>query len=328
VFASALNKGIRGGLPLVLGFVFVCALLSVFSTTNIETNNYPNLFYNYFTTKITSKILIVLINYLFILLGVFLVTIITINQEIVDKSNYFPVFIFVVLSSVSINAFQIVPQAFTNIFILFSIYKLLDCYRKENILNQLFEAGFWLSLSAYITISSVISFPLFFIILLILRPFYWREWVVGILGFITPIFILECVSYLSDFYLGYFFGAVAMYLKSFNLPSYSEYYLPLSIFLFLLLLFSLLNNLLNNFSNTVKKQRAKIILVWILIFSSISFFSGGSNSSTTILTFAFPFSYFIGAFLYQLKDIKITNTILVLFILCCALVFLAQYHLI
>lgn len=328
MFAKALNKGIRSGLPVTLGFILVFLILSLFSTNAIESNNYPNLFYNYFANKITSKLFIVIINYLFILTGGFLVNIITINQEIVDKSNFFPVFIYIVLSSISINAFQITPQAFTNVFVLYSIYKLLDTYRKERVLNQLFEAAFWLSLSAYITISSIISFPLFFIILLILRPFYWRDWVIAILGFITPIFIVECISYLSDFNSWYFISSTNLYFSNFKLPSFSEYYLPLSAFLFFLLIFSILTNLLKGFGNTVKKQRCKFILLWILFFSSFGFFSGGSNSSSIILTFAFPLSFFIGDFLYQLKDIKITNTILTIFLLSIALIFLAQYQVI
>lgn len=328
MFASTLNKGIRSGLPVALSFLLIFVLLSLFSSIAIENNNYPNLFYNYFADKITSKLFIVLINYLFILLGGFLVNIITINQEIVDKSNFFPVFIYIVLCSASINAFQITPQAFTNVFILYSIYKLLDTYRKEQVLHQLFAAAFWLSLSAYITISSIISFPLFFIILLILRPFYWRDWVISVLGFLTPIFIFECISYLSDFSLWYFISSTGLYFSNFKLPSFSEYYLPLTLLLFLLLLFSVFSNLLKGFGNTVKKQRAKFILLWILFFSSFGFFAGGSNSSNIILTFAFPLSFFIGDFLFQLKDIKITNTILTLFLLCVALIFLAQYQVI
>lgn len=326
MFATVLNKGIRSGLVLALSCFLIFGILSFFSVIPIESNNYPNLFYNYFTTKITSKILIVLINYVFIFIGSFLVNRIAINQEIVDKFNFFPVFIYLVLSSVSVNAFQITPQVFTNIFVMFSIYKLLDTYRKQNVLNNLFEAAFWLSFSAFITISSIISFPLFFIILLVLRPFYWRDWVISILGFITPIFIFECIAYLSDFNQWYFMSATSLYFKGLKMPSFSEYYLPLAIFLFVLLLLSVLNNLLKGFGNTVKKQRTKVILLWILFFSMFGFFSGGANSSSIILTYAFPLSFFIGDFLFSLKDDKIINTILTLLLVCVALIFAAQYN--
>lgn len=328
MFSGVLNKGVRGGLAVTLSFILVLILLSAFSVKVVERNNYPNLFYNYLAAKISSKALILFINYLFIILGGILVNSITINQEITDKNNFFPVFIFVTLSAVSVNAFQITSQAFTNVFTLYSIYKLFDIYRKESVLNQLFEAAFWLSLSAYLTISSIISFPLFFIILLILRPFYWRDWVISILGFLSPILIFESLSYLSNFNNWYFIKSVGLYFKSFTLPSFSEYYLPLTGFLFFFLLLSIINSFLKNSGSTLKMQRAKYILLWILLFSTCGLFSGGSNSSNILLTFAFPVSFFIGDFLFGLKDKKIANTILTVYLLCIALVVIAQYNVI
>ena len=173
------------------------------------------------------------------------------------KQNYFPVFIFLLLSIVSINPNQLTPQIITNVFVLYSIYKLLDTYRKENVLSQLFEAAFWLGISGYITISSIISFPLFFIVLLILRPFYWRDWAIAILGFIAPIFICESIAYLSDYSQWYLFKSVAVFLQFLKPPSLSEYFLPLTTFLVITLLFAIFQNLVRGFGNTVKKQKAK-----------------------------------------------------------------------
>jgi hypothetical protein len=262
---------------------------------------------------------------LFIGFGVLLVSLISVNQEIVDKQNYFPVFLFLLLSVVAANPFQINPQIFTNVFVLFSIYKLLDIYRKDDVLKQIFEASFWLSVSAFITISSIISFPLFFICLLILRPFHWREWVIALLGFFLPMFMYECMAYLSDFNRGYIFEAAASYFRFMKIPSFSEYYLPISISIILLLIISVLYNLVNGFGNTVKKQRAKSILFWFIVFSTFGFFSGGANSSSIILTYAFPLSFFIGDFLFNLKQLKITNTILAILSLSAIIVFLGQF---
>jgi hypothetical protein len=328
VFTGLLNKGFRGSLILLITVFLVSFFINYLSPIGLEQDNYPNLFYNYFTQKITSKLAINALNFLFIGIGVLLVSLISVNQEIVDKQNYFPVFLYLLLCVVGANPFQISPQIFTNVFILFSIYKLLDIYRKDDVLKQIFEASFWLSVSAFITISSIISFPLFFICLLILRPFHWREWVISLLGFFLPMFMYECMAYLSDFNQGYLFDAGALYFKFLKVPSFSEYYLPLSISLFLLLIASFLYNLVTGFGNTVKKQRTKSILLWFLFFSTFGFFSGGANSSSIILTYAFPLSFFIGDFLYNLKQVKITNTLLSILIFCALIVFLGQFGLI
>jgi hypothetical protein len=326
VFVGLLNKGLRGSLVLLSIIFLTSAITLYFAPKSLEINNYPNVFYNYFSQKLTNKLLIVILNFLFVGIGVLLISFIAVKQEVVDKQNYFPVFIFLLLSIVSINPNQLTPQIITNVFVLYSIYKLLDTYRKENVLSQLFEAAFWLGISAYITISSIISFPLFFIVLLILRPFYWRDWAIAILGFIAPIFICESIAYLSDYSQWYLFKSVAVFLQFLKPPSLSEYFLPLTTFLVITLLFAVFQNLVRGFGNTVKKQKAKIILFWFLFFATFGFFSGGANSSSIILIYAFPLSFFIGDFLYGLKQTKIANTILVFFLLCVLVVFLGEYN--
>jgi hypothetical protein len=328
LFAAALNKGSRGAIAGLTGLFTVAVLLDLFSPHDIENNNYPDLFYNYFVQKITHTGLFVLLNYLFIVMGVILVSLIAVNQEIVDKQNYFPVFIYLLLSIASVQPHQLTPQIITNVFILFSIFRLLDTYRKEDVLNNIYEAAFVLSLSAFISITVIPYFVLFFIILLILRPFYWREWLVAGLGFLSPVFLYECVAYLSDFHQWYFLKATRIFFSYLKMPSFSEYYLPLLLLLLLLMVVSVIWSFISGFGNTVKKQRSKSILLWYLLLASFGFFSGSANSSGVILTYALPLSFFIGDFLFSLRQIKITNTILFIMLLCVALVFLAQYRIV
>lgn len=325
MFAGLLNKGFRGSLVLLITVFLVSFLINYLSPIGLEEDHYPNLFYNYFAQKLSSKLLINVLNFVFIGIGVLLVSLISVNQEIVDKQNYFPVFIYLLLCIVGVSPFQVTPQIFTNVFVLYAIYKLLDTYRRDEPLKQIFEAAFWLSVSAFITISSVISFPLFFVVLLILRPFNWREWVIALIGFSVPLFIYECMAYLSNFNQGYLFDAIGLYFDFMKVPSFSEYYLPVSICIFFLLVISILYSLVNGFGNTVKKQRTKSILLWFLFFSTFGFFSGGANSSNIILVYAFPLSFFIGDFLFSLKQIKITNTILAILIFSVIIVFLGQF---
>jgi hypothetical protein len=325
VFAGLLNKGIRGSIALLVTFFVLGAVAVYLLPKSLEIRHYPNLFYNYFTHYITSKAAIVSLNFLFIALGVLLVSLISVNQEMVEKQNYFPSFIYLLLCIACVNPYQVSPQVFTNVFILFSVYKLLETYRSEQVLSQIFEAAFWLCVSAFITISSIISFPLFFIILLILRPFVWREWIVALLGFFLPVFLYESMAYLSDFNQWYFFDAAGLYFQFLKIPSFSEYYLPLSVLLFILVIISILSGLVQGFGNTVKKQRAKSILLWHLFFATFGFFSGGANSSSIILTYAFPISIFIGDFLYSLRQLKVANTLLTLILLGVLLVFLGGF---
>ena len=324
MFATLLNKGLGKSLAVLIS-VFLAGFVSqLFSTTALENNQFPELFYNFFTSKIQSQWLIVLINYLFIIIGLMILHLIAINQELVDKQNYFPLFLYLLWSSSAANPLAISAQLLTNVFILFSFYRLLSTYRSEEAFKSIFDAAFWLCLAGFISISSIFAFPLFFVMLFILRSFYWREWTLALLGFLVPLFMYECLAYLSNFNQWYLFKSSSLFLQSLRLPSISEYYMPLILLLFFLLLLSLLQSFSGGFGNTVKKQKSKIILLWYLVFSFFSFFSSGANGSVILITCAFPLSFFIGDYFFNLKQNKISNTIMSILIICSLLIFLGK----
>src|SRR5690606_26936731 len=103
---------------------------------------YPNLFYNYLTHQLENKLVIASVNMLMTAAGVLLVSLIVVNQEIVDKQNYFPVFLYLLLCILCVNPRQVTSQNLSNVFVLFSLYKLLDIYRKPEVLKEVFEAAF------------------------------------------------------------------------------------------------------------------------------------------------------------------------------------------
>ncbi len=324
MFAGLLNKGFRGSLAMLIVVFFLSAGLTYFSANPLEVNSYPDLFYNYFTRKLESKFLINSLNFLCIGIGVFFMSLITSNQEISDKQNYYPVFLYLLICIAAVSPTQITPQIFTNVFVLLSLYMLLDIYRKDKVLKSLFESAFWLSCSALITISSILSFPLFFTILIILRPFYWKEWAMALLGFLTPVFLYESLAYLFDVNQWFLFDAIALFTQYMKFPVFSEYFFPLMVVLTLLLLLSIANVFIYGFGNTVKKQRSKTIFFWYLFFCVFGFFSGGANTSSILLLSAVPISFFAGDFLFGIRQTKITNTLLTLLIMCVLVVVLGK----
>lgn len=324
MFAGLLNKGFRGSLVMLIVVFLVCATVTYFSMVPLELNNYPDLFYNYFTRNLENKFLINSLNFFCIGAGVLLMSMIVSNQEISDKQNYFPVFLYLMICIAAVSPTQITPQIFTNVFVLLSLYMLLEIYRKERVLKIIFEASFWLSCSAFITISSIFSFPLFFTVLVILRPFHWKEWAVAFLGFVMPVFLYECLAYLFELNQWFLFDAITQFKQYMKMPLFSEYFFPLMLFLMILLLLSVANVLLYGSGNTVKKQRAKTIFFWYLFFCTLGFFSGGANSSSVLLLSAVPVSFFAGDFLYGIRQTKITNTLLTLMGLCILVLMLGK----
>jgi hypothetical protein len=328
MLAGALNKGFRGATPWLTGIFLVAGVFAVFTFRDIESNSFPNLFYQYFSGKLHSRAAVVLTNYLIMGIGVLIVSLIAGRQEIVEKANYFPVFIYLLICLAALHPSRLSAQSCANIFLLYAFYKLFDSYREDSAMNKIFEAGFLTGLSAFATITSMVNFPLFFIVLAILRPFNWREWLAAVIGFLSPVFIYECIAYLGDFHQWYFITAGKSFFADLGTPNFSEYYFPLLLLVLILLLVSIAAAFVGGFGNTVKKQKAKTILLWYLLFNSVGFFTGGANASRILLTFAFPLSFFIGDLLFGIKQLKITNTILTLLFLCIVFIFLAEFDLI
>lgn len=326
MLASVLNKGFRGAILWLAGLLLVSASLSAFAFRDLESSSFPNLFYNYFANKVSSRSMIVLINYLVIASGVLLVSLIAGRQEILEKSNYYPVFIYLIICLAAIQPSQLSARATANLFVLYAFYRLLDSYREEEAMNKIFEAGFLTSLSAFASISSIVNFPLLFIALLILRPFHWREWVVAFIGFLSPVFIYECVAYLADLNQWYFIKAGIGFFSYATAPRISEYYLPILFLLGILLIAAITGSVIGGFGNTVKKQKAKVILLWFIFLNALGFLSEFTNASKILLTLSLPLSFFIGDMLYNIRQQKITNTILVLLFFCLMLIFAAEYE--
>lgn len=320
MFAGLLNKGFRGSLAVLLVLFVLGLVATLFSPVTLENNKYPDLFYNYFTQNIRQAQVVTLLNFLCIAFGLVLMSLITSNQEIVNKQNYFPVFLYLLVCLATVSPSQLSPQIFTNVLLLIALYMLLDVYRSDKALKSIYEAAFWLSCSSFISVSSILAIPLFFTALLILRPFYWREWAVALFGFLSPHFIYECLAYLFDWNQWFIVDSISLYIDYMKAPIFSEYFFPLLALLCILLLMAIVNLLLYGMGNTVKKKYAKTIFLWFLFYNLFGLFSGGSNSSLVLLLYAIPFSFLAGDFLYGIRILRYSNSLLSLFMLSVLLV--------
>lgn len=328
MFAGVLNKGLRENILLLILLIISIVTISFFTTKEPEFLFYPDLFYNFFSSKVNSKAIIISINSTLIIISSYIIFKISVEEEIGDKNNIYPLFIFLCINLVCCHSKQIISQFITNIFFLYSFYKLIIAYRKENALNELFIASFWLSVSAFITTISILYFPLFIIAWLILRPFNLREFVTIVIGFIVPVFMVECVAYLTNFNQWYFIFATKEFFKSLKFPLISEYYFLILIYLTVIFIISLINSIVVGFGNTVKKQKARKILLWNLFFSLFILFAGGANGTSILIMFSFPLCIFIGDFLFQIKQLRISNTLIGLFIICLFVIISAKFNII
>ena len=124
--------------------------------------------------------------YYLIFAGVVFFTSFKINR-IVNKSVLFPKsfylsgFIYLVLMLLYCPIPFLFLPIISNLFIVMALQEFFKIFRNENCKNIIFKASVWLLLSAILCPVNVFLLPILWVILLIIRPFDWREYIMPIL---------------------------------------------------------------------------------------------------------------------------------------------------
>ncbi|MFP5471460.1 MAG: hypothetical protein ACLGGV_07670 [Bacteroidia bacterium] len=120
------------------------------------------------------------------------------SDEFFERNTFLPALFYVLFMSIPAYVQGYSPIAFANFFIMVSFYWFLKIKRQEDAREIMFNSSFYLSVA-------ILLFPVFlplvlspFILLIIFRPFVWREWVLCLLGFCLPVFFYFFGLYFYD----------------------------------------------------------------------------------------------------------------------------------
>lgn len=114
------------------------------------------------------------------------------------KPSYLTAFAYISLASIFPAFGYFSPQLLINWVLLMAVDIILRFTQPQSPGKLIFNVGFLLCLAMLISFSAV-GFLLFFIIaLIILRPFNASEWVVAMLGYLTPVYFFAGILFLTD----------------------------------------------------------------------------------------------------------------------------------
>jgi hypothetical protein len=314
MIVGPLKSNIQASLFIVL-LLCIGAWSCTFSFTNINTEqiNYrEHILYSFFLKAHFSFMMNQIITLLVVLMGAIFVNFLVIEQEITSKTNYLPSFFYILFAFSATTKSAVEPLLVSNLFILPALYFLINSYRKDYALMDVFKAGIFMGLTSFFCIHYIIAFPLMFIALSIFRPFNWREWSIMLIGLITPLYIYISICYLVTNNAFEVFGMIKEAISSLQKLIISEYYIPfilMSVITFVLAFFHYLSK---GFGGKVKTQKTKYVLLWMLLFCLLMVFFE-QVSDMILLPCIIPLSIFIGDYLAEIKQLKIANTLLVLF---------------
>lgn len=120
------------------------------------------------------------------------------KHQILGKSTFLPAACYIIVCSVFTPFLSFTPPLLCNFLLLFIFNKILIEYKNSNSIAAMFDLGLVVALGTIFYFPFVGFLLLLWIALLLFKPFYWREWIAVLVGFLTIVFILGVYYYWND----------------------------------------------------------------------------------------------------------------------------------
>lgn len=241
-----------------------------------------------------------LIALLFIIGEAFLINFIINENNILSKPSFLPALFYIVFMSIDNSMLTLYPVILANLFILLTIYVLIESYRKNNAFSNAFDAGALFSIATLFYSPVLLLFPILGIGLSILRPFNWREWVICLLGFLSP-YLFVITFYFWNDQLHYFWDNKIFYIITKSLVHYSSYLYSTMGVIFFLIILSVGKIVTNLAGASQKKIKSIFLFLWIAFFALLSIQRAPSISVKFFSLLAIPFSVFCAEYFLNIK---------------------------
>ena len=129
-----------------------------------------------------------LIVYIILLSQVFHLNSLIGKHEVFYKNSFLPALFFMMFLVMIPQFMTFHPVLIINSILLFILDKLFKIYKNPSPLTMAFDACFLIGLATLIYLPAISFFLLFVFSILILKTFSWRDWMVGLTGFLLPFF--------------------------------------------------------------------------------------------------------------------------------------------
>jgi hypothetical protein len=116
----------------------------------------------------------------------------------IAERTYLPSIIYISIACILINIKGLYPSLPAALFLLIAIERLLDTYKDERLSYNVFDSGLLVGIASLFYFNILFFIIFFWIALLIVRKFYWREWLYILMGAFLPYLLLFSFYYLTN----------------------------------------------------------------------------------------------------------------------------------
>ena len=314
-----LAKTIKSNQPLVL--VIIIFLGTILWTSTLV---HPNSLYNgneismplySIVIKIFNEnaILLNILAFLLVIIQGFLLVGFNKKFILISSRTYLPALFFILISSSFIPMQKINPQIIGGFFLFLATDFIFRTYRIEYALNEIYLSGFFIALSSLFWAPFSYFIFLLFIALIILRTFNIREWIVSLLGFLTPLFFLFVVYYVfipeqNGIKLFNYIITELTYKEPF--VRFDLSYVIFYILLALLIILASLKVLSSYQSKKIKTRKYFEINWWYFLIGLLIFLIFKRSSMGIIYVLSIPVAFLFTEYFYSTRKNLFLNMIL------------------
>ena len=120
------------------------------------------------------------------------------NHSLMAKPSFLPALLYITRASLFTQFLILSPPLICNFLLIWIMDKFLKIGKAPNAMMIMFDIGMIIALGSLIYFPYIVFLAMLWLSLLLYRPFNWREWLSGLVGFLTIFFIIAVFYYWND----------------------------------------------------------------------------------------------------------------------------------
>jgi len=120
------------------------------------------------------------------------------HYNLLGKPTFLPALMYITLSGLFAPFLVLSPPLICNFLVIWLLFKVFSFYKSNDAKSPAYDLGMIIAVGSLIYLPFNYFFLAIWAALVLFRPFNWREWSSGIIGYITIFFFLAVYYYLND----------------------------------------------------------------------------------------------------------------------------------
>lgn len=212
--------------------------------------------------------------------------------NLLGKPTFLPALMYVTITALFTPFMVLSAPLICNFLVIWMLFKLFSFYKSDDAKSTAYDLGMIVAVGSLIYLPYIYLFLSIWIALIIFKPFNWREWISGILGYLTVFFFLAVFYYLNN-RLGNFYQIWAPLGTKFpnriNINYYNYLVLVPVLLILVLYFFKLQQNYLKSY---VQVRKSFQLLFLIFLIAALSFYVKSEFNLSHFLLCAVPVTVF------------------------------------